>query len=421
MSDKLHVRFAGLSLRSPIMVTAGPCTRTVRQIQKLADAGAGAVVTKSTFLEHEYEEVIKPYAPHRFPDCRPKYVKAGDETYVYVAGLSEIPAEIWAESLTELRRTTDIPIIASQIATTLDGHVKMAELFESAGASGLEFDFVCPMPYLDKTELSGIRASLAHPEIIRDVVIAVKQKVSIPVGIKIVYNPIDPGPMLDAIKASAVDFVHVYYSPAAMSNIDLDTGIPFLPAASGGVTGPMKRLVNYKYVHQTARALGTKSPHITASGHAMNWRDCVEYMMYGCTAVQINHAVMAKGPSVITQINEDLNHFLAEKGHENIDAIVGMALPHVLEIDGFMKTYGETKGVIVASVIPGRCIQCHLCEETCPVFAIEVDEDEPVVDTSLCAGCGLCVANCPAEALELVNTNYLFELSRRKESSLELS
>jgi len=414
MSEKLHVEFAGLTLRSPIMVTAGPCTRTVKQIQKLADAGAGAIVTKSTFLEHEYEEVTKPYAPHRFPDCRPKYVKAENETYVYVAGLGEVPAEVWAESLTELKRTTDIPIIASQIATTLGGHVKMAELFESAGAAGLEFDFVCPMPYLDNTELSGIRASLLHPEVIRDVVIAVKERVSIPVGIKIVYNPIEPGPMFEAIKASGVDFVHVYYSPAAMSNIDLDTGIPYLPAASGGVTGAMKRLVNYKYVHQTARALGVKDPCITASGHAMNWRDCVEYMMYGCTAVQVNHAVMARGPSIITQINEELKKFLDEKGHDSVKSIVGMALPHVLEINSFMETYGQTKGIIVASVIPGRCIQCKLCEETCPVYAVTVVDEEPDIDTGLCEGCGLCVANCPSEALQLENVDYLFELTKSK-------
>lgn len=412
MPNKLRLKFAGLDLDSPIMVSAGPCTRTVKQIKRLADAGVGCVITKSTFMEEEYEEVIKPYAPHRFPDCRPKYVKSADDTYVYLAGFAESPAEIWAESLSELKREVDIPIIASQIATTLNGHVKMAQMFETAGASGLEFDFCCPMPYLDKTELSGIRASLLHPEIIRDVVIAVKEKVRIPVGAKIVFNPIEPGPMLKAIKDSGMDFVHVYYSPAAMSTIDLDTGKPYLPAASGGVTGPMKRLINYKYVHQTASSLGMKDPHITASGHAMNWRDCIEYMMYGCTAVQVNHAVMAEGPSVITRINEGMENFLNEKGHEGIHSIVGMALPHVFQISPFMDTFGQTKGVIVAGNIPDRCIQCQVCEESCPVYAITMGDQEPVIDKNLCEGCGLCVANCPSDALELLDLEYFYELAK---------
>lgn len=412
MSQRLHVQFAGLELASPIIVSAGPCTRSVKQIKRLAEAGVGSVVTKSTFLEEEYKEVIKPYAPGRFPDCRPKYVKAGEETYVYVAGFAEVPAEVWVESLRELRDTVDIPVIASQIATTLKGHVKMAQLFEAAGAAALEFDFVCPMPYLDKTELSGIRASLLHPEVIRDVVIAVKEKVSIPVGIKMVYNPIEPDPMYEAIRTSGVDFVHVYYSPAAMSNVDLDTGKPYLPAASGGVTGPMKRLVNYKYVHQTGRALGLENPHITASGHAMNWRDCLEYMMYGCTTVQINHAVMAKGPGVVSEINQGMERFLMEKGHDSIKAIIGMALPHVLGINAFMDTYGQTRGVIVANVIPDRCTQCGVCEETCPVYAITMDGKEPTIDEKTCQGCGLCVANCPSEAIRLRNVDYLYELTK---------
>jgi len=97
MSRKLHVRFAGLDLQSPLIVSAGPCTLTLKQTQKLAEAGVGSLVTKSTFLEKEYKEVIQPYAPKRFPDCRPKYIKAGEDTYVYIAGLGEVPAEEWAD------------------------------------------------------------------------------------------------------------------------------------------------------------------------------------------------------------------------------------------------------------------------------------------------------------------------------------
>jgi len=53
-------------------------------------------------------------------------VKAGEDTYVYVAGFAEVPAEVWVDSLKELTDKVDIPIIASQIATTKNGHVKMA-------------------------------------------------------------------------------------------------------------------------------------------------------------------------------------------------------------------------------------------------------------------------------------------------------
>ena len=134
--------------------------------------------------------------------------------------------------------------------------------------------------------------------------------------------------------------------------------------------------------------------------------------MYGCTAVQVNHAVMAEGPSVITRINEGMENFLNEKGHEGIHSIIGMALPHVFQIGPFMDTFGQTKGVIVASNIPDRCIQCQICEESCPVYAITMGDQEPVIDKNLCEGCGLCVANCPSAALELLQLEYFYELAK---------
>lgn len=409
MSSRLHINFAGLELRSPILVSAGPCTRTVRQIQELAKAGVGAVVTKSTALEKEYSQLVKPYALHRFPDCRPKYVKAGHDTYVYVAGFHEVPAEIWAERIVELKRTTDIPIIASQFATSFEGHAKVAAMFEAAGADGIEFDCVCPLPILGEAEMAGLEASLLHPELIGRAVAAVKKRVSIPVGIKVVFNPVDPIPMFDTIRSSKPDFIHVYYSPTAMTNIDLDTGKPLLPSPTCGVTGPMKRLINYRYVAQAARHLGLDNPPLTASGHAMTWRDCVEYMMYGCTTIQVNHAVMSHGPEVITRLNRDLEKFLAEKGYSSISEIRGKALPHLFSSQKrFYDFYGQTKGIIVAEEIPGRCNGCGICEQTCPSYAIKVEGAGPAVSKELCEGCGLCVANCPVEALRLANAEVMY-------------
>ncbi len=159
MSKKLSVQFAGLELSSPIIVAAGPWTTTVRQVEDLAKAGAGAIVAKTTFLEEEYKEVVKPFAPHQFPDVRPSYVKAADDTYVWIAGYNRLPAELWAEIITEMKRKVGIPIIASQIATTKNSYVKLAQLFQSAGADALEFDLVCPLPFVLRMEVGGLRAS----------------------------------------------------------------------------------------------------------------------------------------------------------------------------------------------------------------------------------------------------------------------
>ncbi len=412
MSEKISVNFAGLELRSPLIASAGPWTRTARQIEDLAKAGVGAIVTKTAPLEDDYIKVVKPYASQRFPDCRPKYRKSGRDTYHWVASYNGIPAEKLAETLAELKQRIDIPIIASASATSLDGYARVVEIFEDAGADAIELDFNCPQLFLSEANFLGQRPAILFPEIVRDIIVTCKKKVSIPVGIKPAFNPADPYPLLEAIRASKVDFVCPTYTPAALSGIDLDTGRPYLPAAATGISSPMRRLINYRYVALTALTLQKDTPPLAASGHVMTWRDCVEYVMYGCTAVQVNQVLMRKGPEAITKINGDLEEFLDKKGYSNITDLRGKALPYLFPQQKFYDVYvsqkGKTEDVILPEVNADLCDQCLLCVKTCPNYAIVMGVEVPIIDKASCQGCGLCVANCPTGALKLVGLETLY-------------
>lgn len=55
------------------------------------------------------------------------------------------------------------------------------------------------------------------------------------------------------------------------------------------------------------------------------------------------------------------------------------------------------------SVCKTACLKCRLCERTCPVKAISVqDNGRLAVDESICTGCGLCAEKCPTKAIKLV-------------------
>ncbi|MBW1861108.1 MAG: 4Fe-4S binding protein [Deltaproteobacteria bacterium] len=47
------------------------------------------------------------------------------------------------------------------------------------------------------------------------------------------------------------------------------------------------------------------------------------------------------------------------------------------------------------------CIGCGECLERCPVDAVKMEDDVPVVDEDWCIGCGVCVATCPSDAIEM--------------------
>lgn len=53
-----------------------------------------------------------------------------------------------------------------------------------------------------------------------------------------------------------------------------------------------------------------------------------------------------------------------------------------------------------AVVDAGRCIACGLCEETCQMAAIVIDEVARV-DLDRCIGCGLCIPACEVKAMHL--------------------
>jgi len=49
-----------------------------------------------------------------------------------------------------------------------------------------------------------------------------------------------------------------------------------------------------------------------------------------------------------------------------------------------------------------RCTGCGQCVEICPVDAINMEGDFPVIDKQWCIGCGVCAIPCPSSAVKLV-------------------
>ena len=71
---------------------------------------------------------------------------------------------------------------------------------------------------------------------------------------------------------------------------------------------------------------------------------------------------------------------------------------------------------VVAYIEPSKCIgadRCRLCQDSCPLKAILIDEDEVFIDKSACCGCGACVTACPQQAISYP-TFSLEELDNEK-------
>jgi MinD superfamily P-loop ATPase len=47
------------------------------------------------------------------------------------------------------------------------------------------------------------------------------------------------------------------------------------------------------------------------------------------------------------------------------------------------------------------CIGCGECVDVCPIDAVELVDDAPVVDEQWCIGCGVCSVRCPSDAITM--------------------
>ncbi len=55
---------------------------------------------------------------------------------------------------------------------------------------------------------------------------------------------------------------------------------------------------------------------------------------------------------------------------------------------------------------PDECVGCGLCEESCPVSAIEVTDEGVEVDEIVCVGCSTCVQVCPRDVLRFYEVRF---------------
>lgn len=129
MTD-LSTSFAGLSLKSPIIVSSSGLTSSLDRIKKVSSAGAGAVVMKSLFEEQISFEAGTLTEGHDYPE-------AGDYIRTYAR---ENTLAQYLETLRAAKAEVDIPVIASINCMTASEWMDFALKIQEAGADALELN-----------------------------------------------------------------------------------------------------------------------------------------------------------------------------------------------------------------------------------------------------------------------------------------
>jgi dihydroorotate dehydrogenase (NAD+) catalytic subunit len=301
MSNRLVTEIAGLKLANPTMLAAGILGMSGSSLKRVAEAGAGAVITKSMGL--------KPRIGYSNPTL--VQVNCG---LLNAMGLPNPSVHHFSEEISEAKKG-GAPVIISIYGFSSEDFGEAAKVAAKAGANALELNVSCP--HVQKTG-SEIGQS---PQLVAKVVEKVKNTVNKPVFVKLTPNVADISEIADAAAKAGADAITAINTVRAMA-IDVETTRPLLTNKVGGLSGPAIKPVAVRCVYEVYQKV--KIPVIGCGGVA-TWQDAVELMLAGASAVQIGTAIAFEGLSVFKSIAERIDLYLEKMNFGSVKEIVGLS------------------------------------------------------------------------------------------------
>ena len=293
----LALEITGLELENPIILAAGVLGTTGSSLKRMADLGAGAVVTKSIGSE--------PKEGHP----NPTMVKL-DCGFLNAMGLPNPSYKEFQDELA-IARQGGVPVIVSVFGAHPD---EFAEIITGLqGADAYELNVSCP-------HASGYGAVVGtDPVLVEEITRAAKKATKAPVWVKLTPNVTDIVVIGEAAQKGGADAVVAINTVRGMA-VDIHSGYPILGNIYGGLSGQAIRPVAVKCVFDLYKALDIP---IIGVGGVGSWQDVVEMMMAGASAVQIGSAVY-DDVNIFNKICNGLSGYLSDKNYTLHD-IIGLA------------------------------------------------------------------------------------------------
>ena len=301
-SNPLSTRLAGLELKNPTVLASGILGYSTESLQRIAEAGAGAIVTKSVGLTP------------RMGYPNPTVVQANGGL-INAMGLPNPGIVEYASEISFTKTVITVPLIVSIYGYSAEEYAEVAKTATAAGADAVELNVSCPHVKKTGSEIGQ------NPMLLKQVIRQVKAATSKPVIIKLSPNITDIVELAQAATKAGADALTAVNTVRAIA-IDTETALPILSNTRGGLSGPAIKPIALCAVYDIYEKV--KTPIIGCGGIA-TWQDAVEFLLAGASAVQIGTAIALRDPMVFQAINHGIQTYLKKKKHRSVQEIVGQA------------------------------------------------------------------------------------------------
>ena len=290
----LTSRYLGLDLRNPLVASAGPMTQTADRIERLAEAGVGAVVLPSLF-----EEQIRAEA-----DRDERLAEVGIDSFGEAVQLPGRPRRQHVAPPVprpdRAGRENGVPVIASLNGSTRGGWTDYARAMQDAGAVAIELNIY----YLPGDPL--IPGRDAEQRYI-DILTAVKSAVSVPVAVKLTPFFSSFGDMALRLEQAGADGL-VLFNRFMQTDINPDT---YTVSTGFKLSSPAEATLPRSWI---ARLRGQVHGSLAASTGVETADDVAAYLLAGADVVMTTSALLRHGPGHVTALLDGLTAWMDRKG-----------------------------------------------------------------------------------------------------------
>jgi dihydroorotate dehydrogenase (fumarate) len=297
MNIDLSTEYLGLTLASPIIASASPCTGQPDVLRRLESYGAGAAVLPSLFEEQvtrENAELVAAGGVGDFPHM--KQYNTGAENY--------------ASLVEQARRAVSMPIIGSLNGSTPGGWVEQARRITEAGADALELNlhFVPTDP-----SISGQNVEAKY----LDVVAAIRQQIQIPLAVKI-------GPYFSSLPYFARQVVEAGANGLVLFNRFLEPEVNL----ERRTVDPHLELSRSNELRLSLRWLGILYDQLTccslaASSGILSGKDALKALAVGADVVMVTSALRKHGAEYLETIHTEMIEWMSLHEYTTAGQIVG--------------------------------------------------------------------------------------------------
>ena len=296
----LNVKIGQLEMKNPVMTASGTFGYGEEYADFIDITKIGGIIVKGTTL-HKREG--NPYP--RMAETPSGMLNA--------VGLQNKGVDYFVNHIYPRIKQIDTQMIVNVSGSAIEDYVATAErINELNKIPAIELNISCP------NVKQGGMAFGVTTQGAEEVTRAVREVYKKTLIVKLSPNVTSISDIAKAAEQGGADSVSLINTLLGMA-IDAEKRQPILSTVTGGMSGAAVKPIALRMVWQAAKAVGIP---VIGLGGIMNWKDAVEFILAGATAIQIGTANFID-PTVSLKVVEGINDYLNRHGFSSVTDIVG--------------------------------------------------------------------------------------------------